>query len=128
MSDKVQNEPTSFFKSIYDGAVEGDFSDNDSPVKVATQVGVGLIPVVGQIADARDTVKAVRDVHDKRDGAWANLGLALIGWLPIVGDLFKPIRRSGVSDALKGVDYAAGAVKIGLRELDPDQQAEAVTR
>jgi|GEM_PF-4361592 hypothetical protein len=119
MTDKVRNEATSFMTSVYEGAVEGDFSDNDSTVKVVTQVGVGLIPVVGQLADARDTVAAIQDVRNEREGAWTKLGFALVGWLPIVGDLFKPLRRSGVSDVLKGVDYSASVVRFGVEHVGP---------
>jgi hypothetical protein len=100
MTDKVAAQPPGFFRSVFDGAIGGDFSDNESTVKKVTQVGVGLVPVVGQIADARDTAAAIRDLSQGREGAWSNLGFVLAGWLPLAGDLVKSLRRKGVRDTL----------------------------
>lgn len=81
-----------FFESLYDGVVEGGFSDNTSPVKLAGQIGVGFIPVVGQIADGRDTLAALYKVSMGKPDAWSSLGLALLGWLPL-GDSLKAVFR-----------------------------------
>jgi len=92
------NEPIptpGFFESVYDGVVLGGFSDNDSPVKIVGQVGVGLIPVVGQIADGRDTIAALHKVAAGKPDGWSSLGFALLGWIPLGGDLFKSLRRGG---------------------------------
>jgi hypothetical protein len=117
MTDKVGNRSPSFFRSVFDGAVAGDFSENESAVKRVTQVGVGLIPVVGQVADARDTAAAIRDIREGRDGAWSNLGFVLAGWLPLAGDLVKSFRKNGVKDTFEGIGHAAGAVRAGWREI-----------
>lgn len=117
MTGKVGSQPPGFFRSVLDGAIAGDFSENDSTVKQVSQVGVGLIPVVGQIADARDTAAAIRDVREGRQGAWGNLGFVLAGWLPLAGDLFKALRRNGVRDTLEGISHAAGAMRVGWREI-----------
>jgi hypothetical protein len=47
--------------SFIEGALAGDFSDNQSWSKVGGQTLVGFIPIAGQIADARDTVAAIGD-------------------------------------------------------------------
>jgi hypothetical protein len=78
---------------VYDGVVLGGFSDNDSPVKIVGQVGVGFIPVVGQIADGRDTVAALHKVVTGKPDGWSSLGFALLGWIPFGGDLLKTFRR-----------------------------------
>ncbi len=117
MTDKVGGQSPGFFRSVFDGAIGGDFSENESTVKKATQVGVGLLPVVGQIADARDTAAAIRDVREGRDGAWSNLGFVLAGWLPLAGDLVKSLRKKGVRDTLEGIGHAAGAIRMGWREI-----------
>lgn len=117
MTDKVKGESPGFFRSVFDGAVVGDFSENRSVTKRATQVGVGLIPVLGQVADARDTAAAFRDIREGREGGWSNLGFALAGWLPLAGDLVKSFRKNGVKDTLEGIGHAAGAVKAGWREI-----------
>jgi hypothetical protein len=117
MTDKVGSQSPGFFSSVYDGAIDGDFSENESTVKTVTQVGVGLIPVVGQIADARDTAAAIRDIREGRDGAWSNLGFVLAGWLPLAGDLVKSLRKKGIRDTLEGIGHAAGAVRMGWRGI-----------
>lgn len=81
--------------AFFSGAVAGDFSDNESWSKTGGQVAVGLIPVVGQIADARDTAAAIKDVAQGKDGAWINLGAAAIGWIPLIGDGAKAGLRVG---------------------------------
>jgi hypothetical protein len=117
MTDKVGSQPPGFFRSVFDGAIGGDFSENESTVKKVTQVGVGLLPVVGQIADARDTAAAIRDIREGRDGSWSNLGFVLAGWLPLAGDFVKSLRKNGVRDTLEGIGHAAGAVRMGWREI-----------
>ena len=82
--------------SFLEGALLGDFAGNDTWSAVAGQTAVGLIPVVGQIADARDTLAAVRDVSEGKDGAWARLGGAAVGWVPVIGDALKGGARVGV--------------------------------
>jgi hypothetical protein len=100
-----------FWQSVKEGAWDGDFSENDSWTKTVTQVLVGLVPYAGQVADARDTIKAAKDVWNGKDGAWTSLGLAGIGWIPGLGDAVK----GGVRIARKG---AGAAVEIGARTAD----------
>lgn len=80
---------------FFEGAVAGDFSENQSWSRVGGQVVVGVIPIVGQIADARDTAAALRDVWEGREGGWANLGAAAVGWIPLFGDAAKGAFRVG---------------------------------
>lgn len=130
--------------SFFDGLVKGDFSDNDSWSATAGQVIGGFIPVVGQIGDARDTVSAIGGVIEGKDGAWGNLGLTALGWVPGLGDVAKgAIRGSekaldagtevaqqatrhaddvadGAGDVTKQADELAGAVrtaKVGQNEV-----------
>jgi hypothetical protein len=117
MTDKVASPSPGLFRSVFDGAIGGDFSENNSTVKTVTQVGVGLIPVAGQIADARDTAAAIRDIRTGREGAWTNLALVLAGWVPLAGDLVKSARNKGMRDTLEGISYAAGAVRMGWRGI-----------
>jgi hypothetical protein len=42
--------------SFLDGAVMGDFADNNSWSATAGQVAIGFVPIAGQIADARDSL------------------------------------------------------------------------
>jgi hypothetical protein len=104
MSDsKITNNYPRTLQSIYDGAVKGDFSSNDSKVKVGTQIGVGFIPIVGQFADARDTFSALRDVKNNKSGSWSNLGFSLVGWIPAVGDFAKSAHKVGLKNTFNSM-------------------------
>lgn len=62
--------------SFLDGAVRGDFSDNDSWSAIGGHVGIGLVPIAGQVADGRDIVAAIKDK------AWGRLPLVALGVVP----------------------------------------------
>jgi hypothetical protein len=103
-----------FWQSVKDGAWDGDFSDNDSWTKTITQVLVGIVPYAGQVADARDTVKAGKDVWNGVEGSWVNLLAAGIGWVPLVGDGVKAtirVSRKGARVGLDAAGDAAGAAR-----------------
>lgn len=100
--------------SFFEGAILGDFSDNDSWSRTGGQVVVGVIPIVGQIADARDTVAAIGGIIRGEEGAWTNLGAAAIGWIPLVGDGAKGLIRVGRKVAAEGTEEI---VEQGTRQL-----------
>jgi hypothetical protein len=93
----------SWLRSVFDGAVLGGFSKNDSATKRVTEVGTGLIPVVGQLADARDTFVAGRTVWNGEEGGWKDLGFAALGWIPLAGDFAKSVRRSGFGETVSNI-------------------------
>ncbi|HEY5978166.1 MAG TPA: EndoU domain-containing protein [Microlunatus sp.] len=91
---------------IIEGAVLGDFKENPSGWNTIGQIAIGFVPYAGQVADARDTVAALRKMSQggwKDPWEWLNLGLTLAAWVPGVGDLIKGVgkgasrflRRSG---------------------------------
>jgi RHS repeat-associated protein len=85
-------------ESFGEQIVKGDFYEGETTwAGVAGNVGVGLIPVVGQIADARDTAAAIKKVWDKPTSGWAwgGLGMAVVGWVPLVGDAVKGSAKVG---------------------------------
>lgn len=77
--------------------IEGDFHEGESTwTGTAANVAVGVVPIVGQVADVRDTAAAVKDVwNDPSWGNVANLGLAAAGWVPLVGDAAKGAVKVG---------------------------------
>ncbi|KQT31710.1 hypothetical protein ASG29_07205 [Sphingomonas sp. Leaf412] len=116
--------------SFLDGAFKGDFGDNDSWSSLAGQSVVGFIPIVGQVADLRDTASAVGRVFRGEEGGWAALGMAGVAWVPGVGDLVKnglrgadKIADAGSDVVRRGADDAAeGATDAGARltrDVDP---------
>ncbi|WP_336970693.1 DNA/RNA non-specific endonuclease [Sphingobium aromaticiconvertens] len=97
--------------SFFEGLVKGDFSNNDSWSATAGQVVGGFIPFVGQAADARDTVAAIDGVIQGKDGAWGNLGLAAVAWVPGIGDIAKGALRGGEKALDAGTDVAQQATR-----------------
>ena len=80
----------------------GDFHEGEATwTGTLINVGVGLIPFVGQVADARDTAAAATKVWNQPTSglAWAGLGIAIVGWVPLFGDAAKggtkALRKAG---------------------------------
>lgn len=99
-------------------AFAGDATDTSNALGILLSVGVGFIPIVGQIADLRDLVADI--VNLCTDGAeteeWVALGFTLVGIIPGVGDFLKHGDEvaSGISKLLKNADNVneiADAVK-----------------
>ena len=120
---------------LLDEVVQGEFYEGETTwTGTAANVGVGVVPVVGQIADARDTVAAAKDLWD--EPSWANagnLGLAAVGWVPVAGDLAKGAvkvgRKAAVetgSEVIEETSQAADDVAdASARLLDDDDIAKA---
>jgi hypothetical protein len=92
--------------SFFEGAIKGDLGDNGSWSALGGQTVVGFIPIVGQIADARDTIAAAGKVIGGEEGGWTALGAAAIGWVPGLGDAAKGGIRAATNVADAGADVA----------------------
>lgn len=91
-SPNPQTEEKSLLKEIF----FGDFyKGQGSVLGTGATIGIGLLPIVGQIADARDTSAAIKGIWDEPASwaAWGNLGLAGIGWIPGIGDAIKGAKK-----------------------------------
>ena len=117
MADRVQSQGSGFFQSLYDGVIKGDFSANDSKTKTVAQIGIGLVPFVGQAADIRDTAAALSDVKQGRTGSWSNLGFALAGWIPLAGDFVKSANKIGVRGTFNAVGRAFDSVADSWKSI-----------
>lgn len=82
------------FGSFVEGAVVGGFSTNHTWSAIAGQTAIGLVPVAGQVADARDIAAAASDVYHGEEGAWPTLGIAMVAVIPGL-DLLKAGSRAG---------------------------------
>ena len=104
-------------KSLVAGAVGGDFAGDQGWSGLAGQTVVGFIPVVGQIADVRDTVAAIRDIREGKEGSWVN-GVAVgVAWFPGFGDALKGLFRGArrVEAARPGVAAVVSSVAPAIR-------------
>ena len=107
-----KNENTSgFLGAAYDGVLLGDYSDDTSTTKRGFQIGVGLVPIAGQIADVRDTTAALHDVLGQKEGGWGNLAFAAIGWLPLAGDFAKSVRKIGFNETVHSIGDAFSSAR-----------------
>ncbi len=97
--------------SFIEGMVKGSLSDNDSWSATLGSVVAGFIPGVGLAADIRDLGAAVSHVVEGRQGAWYEVGAAVIGFAP-GGDIAKGIAKS----ATKAMGRTA--VKVGAELVD----------
>jgi hypothetical protein len=71
----------------------------------------GLIPGIGLAADIRDLGAAVGHIAEGKEGAWLEMGAAVIGFVPC-GDIAKGIAK-GVTKAT-----TKAATKVGVELVD----------
>jgi hypothetical protein len=84
--------------SFLEGAVLGDAGDNDSWSAIAGQTVIGFVPIAGQVADVRDLLASFRGVAEGRSGAWLNVAIAGVAFIP-------------------GLDFLKGGTRVGRRAL-----------
>ena len=109
--------------ALVDGFARGDFgSAYDNPwLESLRQVGQFASGVL-IFGDVRDAASAIGEIVSSggRDG-WGNLGLSVVGVVPILGDSAKGIKgAAAIVDAFRGADRArdAGRVADGARGAD----------
>lgn len=125
-ASSVRSEPQNSFWSsvgqtignIFDGAVYGGYSDNDSGAAISGQILTGLIPVVGQAADARDTTAAYEKYEKGEKGSTLGLALAVAGWIPVVGDWLKSAGGKLGRKAVPVLEQAGGVMSRGAGWLE----------
>jgi RHS repeat-associated protein len=123
--DPTGNDKESgFWKEV----VYGDFHEGESTwTGTAANSGVGLIPFVGQAADARDTAAAAKGVwkNPTSGGAWLNLAGALAGWVPLVGDAAKSLLKVEKKAAKQAAKQGAEETSKKLMKETAQQTARA---
>ncbi|RZK26269.1 MAG: hypothetical protein EOO43_03315 [Flavobacterium sp.] len=110
-SNKPQTEESSLLNEVIFG---GFYGGDSSLAGAGLSVGIGLTPIIGQIADARDTLAAIRDVWEnpKSAGAWGGLAMAGVGWIPGIGDAIKGAKKGKVA-----LDASKELIKKGSKEV-----------
>jgi hypothetical protein len=108
------------------GAIFGDFFDEPSVDAAVGQIVIGCIPIVGQIADARDVAAGIAKMWSTggKDGK-LQTAMALVGIVPLFGDAIKAARGAGrkaVGEAAqKAIPQAqqglAGALRRGAADV-----------
>jgi hypothetical protein len=106
----------SFFRTL----LLGDFEEHQSTSGQVVAGLIGMIPVLGQVMDARDVTGALFNINQRGGFKNAsvdqlvNLGFAAFGSIPYVGDVFKLVFKP----LYKQRRLAKGAVQGGLHKLE----------
>jgi Flp pilus assembly pilin Flp len=114
-------------KNFVKGGILGSFGGNTGWAGFTAKMIVGVIPVVGQIADARDTLAAVIGIVKDPTSplAWTDLGAAAIGWVPLFGDAAKEAIRA-TPKVIKAVPWIQRTYSGGRQagKGEPDQNKD----
>lgn len=105
------------------GAIMGDAFEDGDAVMTFGQIVMGCVPIVGQIADARDVAVGIHKMWSTggKDGK-LQTAMSMIGFIPLIGDGIKASWKSGrraVTGAMTkeiAKELGTTAVKQGLKE------------
>ena len=109
------------------GAIFGDAFEDPTVASTTGQIIIGCIPIVGQIADARDVAIGIHKIWSTGGKTgWAQTGLALVGFIPILGDYIKSAAKAGKKAVAKAIQKATPELQQSLaRRLLADPQGAA---
>lgn len=120
------------------GAFFGDFMEDPGVTMSVGQIVVGCVPIVGQIADARDVAAGIYKMWQTggKDGK-LQTALALVGFIPLFGDGIKAAKKAFAKGGREAAKEAfARTIKEGVPEAtetlakqiikDPDNVAKAL--
>lgn len=106
------------------GALQGAFNEDQTGEEVIVDFLIGLIPIIGQVADARDFAAYLyRIVFKGQVGEvwnWIGLALTLVGLVPVVGDTAKFLGKISVRKGVSELAENLGDVLKRIRSIDPE--------
>ena len=105
--------------------VIGDWNNQQDPLQILANVGVGLIPVVDQVLDFRDFTAHLYYMVFQKDYKdpmrWLGLGLTAIGAIPLAGSIAKGLGKLALSsDVGKAVKLYGEPLLIQIRQINPE--------
>ncbi|MGB1251308.1 MAG: eCIS core domain-containing protein [Candidatus Promineifilaceae bacterium] len=124
---------TQAIDQMVEGALLGDLIKDPTGWNIVGQIIMGFIPIAGQIADIRDLI-AVLDKMERGEATYLDLTLALIAFIPGLGDAGKATKNlDQAPEMLKFVDELGGLfgdLPKGLTRniLDNPALKEAITK
>ena len=106
----MEKDPTGegFWGQVFGGEL---YEGETSWLGTAGEVVVGLIPIVGQGADIRDTAGSMRKIWRGERGGWLSLVASGVGWVPGAGDSLKGFVKGGRQAAKASAEVAQGAAR-----------------
>ena len=125
----VSANSSSFLGNMVTGATQGDFAQDTGWGGVVGQVGTGLIPIYGQIADARDiTANTINVWNDPKDvSAWVGLAASVVAIIPGIGDAAKGLYK-GSSEFAVNTTKNAGDLISGSLKRSPSYHSELANK
>ena len=123
LAEALGPSPDTGFVEWLWGTIKGDFEDDPEPSQIVATMGVGFVPVLGQLADLRDIVANLyllsKDEGWRDTWRWIGLVVTLVGFVPGVGDVLKGCFRFAVRGLRRGmggaaVELAEAFAKLGL--------------
>ena len=107
------------------GTVIGDWNEQQDPIQILANVGVGLIPVADQVLDFRDFIAHLYYMVFKKDYKdpmrWLALGLTAIGAIPFVGSILKGLGKISIfSDTSKAIGKSAEPILEQIKQINPE--------
>ena len=110
------------------GAIGGEFIDEPTFSQIGVDFVLSIIPVVDQVADARDLVAQVYHLGFRGEYnrwlRWVSLVFTLIGLIPEVGSVIKSLSRAairGIRLLLRHIDEilqsAARLIRVDLSDI-----------
>ena len=124
LSQAVDEDKESLWDSFL-GALQGEFNEEPSIRSIFIDMGLNLVPIVGQAMDARDIIacldKLVRQKRHQEIMVWVTLVLTAIGCVPGAGDVTKAIGKA----IIKGADDITIAL---LKKLDAEDTYRAFVK
>ncbi len=118
-------------KGIHQGAIKGDYFNPSNTTqgvgKFIGQVGVGLVPGLGQAADVRDMSAAINTVRTEGLNWRTGIGVAAggIAFIPGVGDAARSVVKPLFGKPASAVGRVTGARTTTLQPWDFDAAESA---
>ncbi len=116
LGNKINNfaeSTVNYLDKSFTQAIKGSYAgDETTLLGTVGEIGVGCIPVVGQIADVREIVYDVQNW----EWTWGNVGdlaLDVVGFVPAVGDGIKALKKVPFKEIGNGIEKGIKAIPDG---------------
>ncbi len=129
LAAKADNDDSAipdWLKDLLEVAVLGDFSDKNSILGLLAQIGIGFIPIVGQIADIRDIIAGIKNILEGEPGAAVFLVIAVLAIIPgldalkaakVLKPIFRALGNQGVQELVEFIAKNPGEIGRVARVL-----------
>ena len=120
-----QSDPEKNILETLLGAVQGAFNEDQTLTEGSIDLVISLIPIIGQVADARDLAAYIYRIVFKKQyndpWNWVGLTLTLIGLVPVAGDITKFIGKIVFKEGVPAISrYLEDILKL-IEKINPER-------